>query len=85
MNITQELNKWGNSLAIRLPKQVTKAARLTRHQTVAITLDGQSIVLGPIKVQSDLSLDEMLRGVTPENVHAEVNWGEDKGAEAILE
>lgn len=85
MNITQELQKWGNSEAVRIPKKVIKAARLQPNQTFAITLQGQSIVLTPVKSRKEFTLNEMLKGVTPENRHAEVEWGTDVGAEMVDE
>ncbi|HUC86938.1 MAG TPA: AbrB/MazE/SpoVT family DNA-binding domain-containing protein [Candidatus Saccharimonadales bacterium] len=83
MNITQELQKWGNSTGIRLPKKVIDAAHLQPNQTLSISLKGKSIVLTPIKGDADFTLQTMLKGVTPGNVHPEVDWGSDVGAEKI--
>jgi len=83
MNITQDLQKWGNSTGIRLPKKVIEAAHLKPNQTLSISIKGKSIVLTPIKMNNDLTLDKMLAGVTPQNVHSEIEWGKDVGAETI--
>ena len=83
MNITRNLQKWGNSSGIRLPKKVIDAAHLKPEQPMAISLKGRSIVLTPVSEEDDFTLEAMLKGVTPENVHPEVDWGEDVGAEII--
>ncbi len=82
MNVTQDLQKWGNSTGIRLPKKVMDAAKLKPNQTMIISLEKGSIVLTPAK-NDGLTLDSMLKNVTPEKVRGEAGWGEDVGAEVI--
>jgi antitoxin component of MazEF toxin-antitoxin module len=83
MNVTQDLQKWGNSTGIRLPKKVIAAAKLHPNQTMIISIVDGSIVLTPLKVNHDLTLESMLNGVTPEMVNGEIDWGEDVGSEEI--
>jgi antitoxin MazE len=80
---TQSLQKWGNSAGVRLPKKVIKAAKLKLDQQLVVSLKGQSIILTPVQSDDDFTLDKMLEGVTPENVHGEFDWGPDVGAEII--
>jgi antitoxin MazE len=80
---TQSLQKWGNSAGVRLPKKVIKAAKLKLDQQLVVSLKGQSIILTPLQSDDDFTLDKMLEGVTPENVHGEFDWGPDVGAEII--
>ncbi len=81
MNITQSLEKWGNSQGVRLPKKVVKAAQLKLNAPLEVTIMGRSIVLTP--VSSTSRLEAMLSGVTPEMVGGEMNWGSDVGLERI--
>jgi antitoxin MazE len=83
MNITQNLQKWGNSSGVRLPKKVIEAARLKPNQAFSISLNGDSIVLTPIQDKINFTLNDMLLGVNPKNVHSEIDWGVDQGAEKI--
>jgi antitoxin MazE len=83
MNVTQNLQKWGNSTGIRLPKKVIDAAHLEPSQTLVITLKGKSIVLTPVRKATYFTLATMLKDVTPENVHGEFDWGVDVGAERV--
>lgn len=80
---TQSLQKWGNSSGVRLPKRIIKAAKLKDDQLLTVSLKGQSIVLTPVKSTDNFTLKKMLEGVTPANVHGEIDWGPDVGAEII--
>lgn len=81
MIITQELKKWGNGAGVRLPKEVTERARISINQKLSVTVEGQNIILTPVKDTSKKSLQQLMKGVTPELVGGEVNWGHDVGAE----
>ena len=80
---TQSLQKWGNSSGVRLPKRIINAAKLKNDQLITVSLKGQSIILTPVKSSDDFTLNKMLEGVTPENVHGEFDWGPNVGAEII--
>lgn len=80
---TQSLQKWGNSAGVRLPQKIIKAAKLKLDQELIVSLSGQSIVLTPLQPNNELTLEKMLVGVTPENVHSEIDWGDDVGVEII--
>lgn len=80
---TQSLQKWGNSAGVRLPQKIIKAAKLKLDQELIVSLDGRSIILTPLQPESDLTLEKMLYGVTPEIVHGEIDWGVDVGVEII--
>ena len=47
------LNKWGNSIGIRIPKQVLKKFNLKQGDTLSIYLENGSIILNPTKVLLD--------------------------------
>jgi antitoxin MazE len=81
MNITQSLQKWGNGTGVRIPKKVMQAANVHLNQPLIVTLQGNSIVLTPQVDENRLSLEVMLKGVTPDQVGGELDWGEDVGAE----
>lgn len=81
MNITQTLQKWGNGTGIRIPQKVMQAANLQVNQILVVTLQDDSIVLTPLEDKNKSSLETMLKGVTPDLVVGELEWGEDVGAE----
>jgi len=80
-NITQSLQKWGNGTAVRLPKKVVDAAHLKLNQPPIVSLKGKSIVLTPVNEPEEVTLESLLRGVTPSQVGGETDWGAGVGAE----
>ena len=71
--------KWGNSLALRLPRHVARDANLTEGATVDLSVKDGSIVVTPVRKK--YSLDDLLAQMTADNLHPEVDWGEPKGDE----
>lgn len=60
--------KWGNSAALRLPKNILDALSLHIGDRVSIVQRGRSVVIEPCRP----SLDDLLTRVTPQNRHDEV-------------
>lgn len=79
MNAT--VQKWGNSLALRIPKSVAKDVQLHQGSVVELEVVEGEVVLKPKRVRK-VSLGKLLKGVTKENLHSEVDWGSAKGKEA---
>jgi antitoxin MazE len=75
------IQRWGNSLAIRIPKSFAIEVGLNEKGTVNLTVIGQTLVLTPLTPRES-TLDELLAGVTPENIHGEVSTGASVGNEA---
>lgn len=80
MKTTTKVKKWGNSLAIRIPQAVIQDLGLSSDSQLQLTSNGKSVTLKP-KATKKLDLEELLEGVTPENVHPEVDWGAPVGKE----
>lgn len=69
-----KVQKWGNSLALRIPKTFALDAQLENDSFVEISfVDGQ-IIITPISVPS-WSLEELLAGINKNNIHHEVDTG----------
>lgn len=74
------VTKWGNSLAIRLPRPLTAEAGIEDGTPVLLSVvDGRLVIQRASEVES--SLDELLDGVTEENRHAEMDPGPPRGRE----
>ena len=71
--------KWGNSLAVRLPRAYTAEAGLVGGAEVDITVADGRIIIAP--VTRDYSLEDLVQGITPENRHTENDWGLPQGSE----
>ena len=76
----QVVEKWGDSFTLRIPKELAQKAHLKEGTDVGISVsEGRLVVaLEPKKY----NLEELLAGVTPENLHTEVNTGSSVGCEA---
>lgn len=79
---TQSLQKWGNSAGIRVPKKVIDKAHLKLGEDLALSIQGRTIVLTPVKGgRRKFKLEDILQGVTPEDVGGELDWGAPVGKE----
>lgn len=76
-----KVQKWGNSLAVRIPRSVAADTQLSSGKTVNLAVRDGQIVIAPAR-QQQFRLNDLLRGVTPRNRHAEVAAGNAVGQEA---
>ena len=74
------VRKWGNSLAIRIPKTIATESKIGEGSLVEIRLKKGSVIITPVR-KRDYSLDELLEGVTAENIHGEAGTGARVGKE----
>jgi antitoxin MazE len=74
------VQRWGNSLALRIPKAMADEAGLKDDSSVRLTLRDRQLVIEAL-VQEPLSLDALLAQVTAENLHREVDTGPAVGGE----
>ena len=75
------VQKWGNSLALRIPKLFANQIGLEPNSPVELSLRGAELVTVPVK-SSGLKLDDLLAQVTEYNLHSEVDTGPAVGSEA---
>jgi antitoxin MazE len=73
------IQKWGNSLAIRIPKNITKDTRVSEGSNIDIMVENGNIVLSPGK--KEYSLKVLLKNITIENIHSEISTGDQTGGE----
>lgn len=77
----QLVKKWGNSPAVRLPVAIMEAAHLVLDQPVDVRVENGRVIIEP--ASPPYSLDGLLAGITPENRHAEVDFGVPQGRELL--
>lgn len=76
-----KIQKWGNSLAVRIPRSVAQDTHLSSGKAVELAVQDGQIVIAPAR-RARFHLDELLKGVTARNRHAEVAAGSAVGREA---
>lgn len=75
------IGKWGNSLALRIPQAVAARVGITLNATVELTPQGEQLVVSVLE-RPATELDDLLAGVTRDNLHGEVETGAPVGGEA---
>ena len=74
------VQKWGNSLALRIPKSFAAEAQLREDTPVELSLIKGKLVVQPL-AEEPLTLDDLLRSVTDQNLHGEWDTGPAAGKE----
>lgn len=75
-----KVQKWGNSLALRIPKTFAADANLETNTVVEMTVVDGQLVVKPIR-QPVWTLEQLLAGVTTTNIHHEIDAGQPRGKE----
>ncbi len=74
-----KIQKWGNSLGVRLPKNITEQKDLKEGRGVSVLIKNNQIVIEP--VEEEVSLEALLASITTKNLHVETDWAEARGNE----
>jgi len=74
------IQKWGNSLALRIPKYFATEVGLQRETSVEVSLADGKLVITPV-AKPNLTLKQLLAKVTKENLHHEIDTGPATGNE----
>ena len=77
------LRKWGNSIGLRIPALLLAELGLSENTPVELKVEDGKLIVAPgrRKRRWKYSLDELLAGVSPENIHPETDWGVPVGDE----
>jgi antitoxin MazE len=74
------VQKWGNSLALRIPKSFASEVGLHNESPVEVSLADGKLVIAPV-AKPELTLKQLLAKVTPDNIHHEIETGPATGNE----
>ena len=75
------MQKWGNSLAVRIPKPFASEVGLREDAAVDLRVSDGCLVITPVE-RPTYRLADLLAGVRRSNLHSEVSTGEPQGDEA---
>jgi antitoxin MazE len=73
------LAMWGNDLGLRLPRSVVVDANVAAGDEVDVSVEAGAIVVRPAVRR--YTLEELLNGITPEDVPDVIDWGPPVGKE----
>jgi len=72
--------KWGNSLAVRVPKAVAERVGVTANDSLDIEVSDDHIVLTPRRPRK-YRLRDLVKRITKGNMHEEADFGPPVGRE----
>ena len=74
------IQKWGNSLALRIPKSFAAHSNIEQGSLVDLSLDNGRMIVEAAR-DEEYSLEKLLAGVTRKNLHSEIQFGKPVGKE----
>ena len=74
------IQKWANSLALRIPKSFAQEIHLEQGTMVEVSLQEGTLRVTPL-AHPPITLESLLQQVTPQNLHHEVDTGPAVGVE----
>lgn len=76
-----QISRWGNSLGIRIPKDIAGRVGLAEGARVDIATEGDRIVISVARPH--YRLEDLLVGMCPAAMGDAYDWGADQGREAV--
>lgn len=76
-----QIRKWGNSLALRIPKPFAEDADVKEGAVVELSVSKGKLVAAPVR-KKKARLKQLLARVNRGNLHREVEFGPSVGREA---
>ena len=76
--MTVSIKKWGNSLALRIPKDIAKTLHIENNSTLELHIEDGKMVVEP---QKDDLLESLVSRIDADNLHNEIETGEALGNE----
>lgn len=76
------LKKWGNSGSVRIPNLIMNSLNLKFDDPLDIKEENGRIIIAPVK-DDEFKLEELLAGITAENLHERVDFGAPVGKELL--
>lgn len=79
--IRSNVKRWGNSPAVRIPASVMQALNLNIDDEIKIELVEGKLIIEPVTNEIEFSLDQLVNGITEENLYDLIEWGAPVGGE----
>jgi antitoxin MazE len=76
-----QIRKWGNSLALRIPRSLAGQSGLMQGSEVELTIEDGRLIVKPIS-SWEVELQELLDRMDPDSLHGEIDFGPPVGNEA---
>ena len=73
------IQKWGNSLAVRIPRPFAEEIDLRENSPVDLTIRSGKLIIVP--AEPEITLESLVEQITDENRHDEIGTGRSVGNE----
>ena len=75
-----KIQKWGNSLALRIPRVFADQVKIQKGSDVDISVDDGKLLISVIS-KEEYSLEDFLSKIDENNIHEEITFGDSAGRE----
>ena len=72
--------KWGNSLGLRIPKSFAEEVMVAEGSIVDLSMEDGNLIV-KVTHPNEMDLNDLLDGITDENIHGEIDTGDGMGGE----
>jgi antitoxin MazE len=79
--VKAQVGRWGNSLALRLPRDIVEELQVREGTTVELEVEGRVLRVAPAKPR--YALADLVKRITPDNIPDEIFDDRPKGREAL--
>ncbi len=76
--MTVAIKKWGNSLALRIPKDIAQTLHIENNSTLELSIKDGALVIEP---QNETLLESLVSRIDADNLHTEADTGKVVGNE----
>jgi len=76
--MTVSIKKWGNSLALRIPKDIAQTLHIENNSTLELNIKDGALVVEPV---NETLLESLVSRIDADNLHTEVDTGKVVGNE----
>lgn len=77
--MTTQIAKWGNSLALRIPKSLAAEVNVQDGDAVEVSVEAGALVVRPARKR--YTIEELVADMTPDDRERELDWGRPVGKE----
>jgi antitoxin MazE len=77
--MTTHIAKWGNSLALRIPRNLAAEANVQDGDAVEVSVENGALVIRPARKR--YTIEELVADMTGDDRHRETDWGKPVGKE----
>lgn len=74
------IQRWGNSLALRIPKSFASEAGLQKETSIELSVSDGKLIITPL-VEPRFTLKQLLSKINNDNLHHEIDTGKTVGNE----